>query len=480
MAFRLLERMLMGQVTLDDFLTAIKRHPLDDYDDQGGSRDLHELMLPKKDSKKTSHEHKFEGLHEFLFKNSKVNKDLTQWRNLISLPWIDGYFMTRKRALGNMLSAMKRSHPTSWVYPLAWSELVSYRFSNSSNNIIPLVNALLNESYLKRKDMMCFKCLVLSYFKVMFEGNFDENGVLISFLSYRFAYDDDHVWVENSFCVNRGCLGRKHNVHPNELTHSLVIPTFSDLVIRFLEYLASLTYGKTLYETHLLHRFETNILQERENDIIQIASGLIERMIMGQVTLDVSLMAIKRHPLDSYDDQGGLRNVTEAKGRKNGDKKPPEKRKFAPSTLEVGFAGDDSPGAVFQSIVSRSRHTGVMVGMGQKDVYVGEEAQCRRGMYVPKQAVLSLYISGRTTGIVLDIGGNVSRTIPVYEGHALPHAISWFDLGGDQLSHYLVKIFLDSARLDLLRTIYIDIFLSQTKGTGRVKLQGGNIRKFQL
>ncbi|KAF3627556.1 hypothetical protein FXO37_29810 [Capsicum annuum] len=167
-------------------------------------------------------------------------------------------------------------------------------------------------------------------------------------LFYRFAYDDDHVWVENSFCVNRGCLGRKDNVHPNELAHSLVIPTFSDLVIRFLEYLASLTYGKTLDETHLLHtflyylfafdeihvdfgfildrdcRFETNLLQEGEDNTVQIASGLLERMIMGQVTLDVSLMAIKRRPLDSYDDQGGLRDVTEAKGRKNGDKKPPE------------------------------------------------------------------------------------------------------------------------------------------------------------
>lgn len=34
--------------------------------------------------------------------------------------------------------------------------------------------------------------------------------------------------------------------------------------------------------------------------------------------------------------------------------------------VKAGFAGDDAPRAVFPSIVGRPRHTGVMVGMGQK------------------------------------------------------------------------------------------------------------------
>ena len=165
--------------------------------------------------------------------------------------------------------------------------------------------------------------------------------------------------------------------------------------------------------------------------------------------------------------------------------------------MKVGRAGEENPRSVFKTVVGSPKMPGIVVGLDQKDVYVGDEAIDKKGVltlerpidrgciqkwmdmdkvwnyafyqvmkttpeeqpllltepplnpresrekitevmfetfrvpafYLGIQAVLALYASGRTIGLVVDSGEGATNTVPVYEGFAMPQ-ISRIPLAG--------------------------------------------------
>ena len=48
--------------------------------------------------------------------------------------------------------------------------------------------------------------------------------------------------------------------------------------------------------------------------------------------------------------------------------------------MKVGFSGDDEPRSCFPSVVGRPKYDTIMVGMNNKDCYLGEAAIAKRGV----------------------------------------------------------------------------------------------------
>lgn len=84
-------------------------------------------------------------------------------------------------------------------------------------------------------------------------------------------------------------------------------------------------------------------------------------------------------------------------------------------------------------------------------------------LFVSMQAILSLYASGETTGLVVDCGDGVTHVVPVCSGFAVPSAIQRADNAGREITRHMQLLlrraghtFHTSAEMEIVRAIKED------------------------
>ena len=120
---------------------------------------------------------------------------------------------------------------------------------------------------------------------------------------------------------------------------------------------------------------------------------------------------------------------------------------------ELGVVVDQHPVLLTEAALNPRSHRG-------KASEVLFETFAVPALYIETQAILALYASGRTTGLVLDSGDGVTAAVPVVEGFVIPHAISRMDIAGRDITGYLQRLlrraghhFSTTAEMEIVRDI---------------------------
>lgn len=120
---------------------------------------------------------------------------------------------------------------------------------------------------------------------------------------------------------------------------------------------------------------------------------------------------------------------------------------------ELGVEPEDHPVLLTEAPMNPKENREKMIEFFFEDLKVP-------AFYVFTQAVLSLYASGKTTGLVVDSGDGVTHIVVVYEAYCIKHAVNRIDLAGRDLTRYLQKLltecnhyFQSTSEMEIVRKI---------------------------
>jgi actin-related protein len=71
------------------------------------------------------------------------------------------------------------------------------------------------------------------------------------------------------------------------------------------------------------------------------------------------------------------------------------------------------------------------------------------GLLFSNQTVCSLYAYGRINGFVVDLSDSLTHLVPYVNGISLKDKEKWYNIGGKDLTNYMVKLLAKDARQDV-------------------------------